>query len=298
MTSLPPAGVARTPRWHVGAVLVAWACLLGLGGCGGGGPSKESFVADADRICRADSAPLASVKAPTSFPELSETALTVATAVDTQLPKLRALDRPGADDAPVDTMLRSLAGVSAAAKALQTAASGNDEEGTATAARDIGTRARSASDSGRAYGFATCGGSVQPAANASIEGAKTVLKAGYVVEAEQLCQQTSSQLDDLPEADTPEAEARVIDSGVRLLEEMVRDLRALTPPPGDETTLEEYYEAQQQVIDKAREAGAAASAGNERLFERQAEEFSVLTTAANAKADAYGIDDCGTRASF
>ncbi|HEX2193171.1 MAG TPA: hypothetical protein VHH09_08250, partial [Acidimicrobiales bacterium] len=257
MTSLPPAGVARAPRWPARAVLVASACFLGLAGCGDGGPSKESFVADADRICRADSAPLASVRAPTSFPELSETAGTIAAAVDTQLPKLRALDRPSGDDAAVDSMLRSLAGVSESAKALQGAASGNDEGGTAAAARDITARARSASDSGRAYGFATCGGSVQPAANASVEGAKTVLKAGYVVQAEQLCQQTSSRLDDLPEADTPQAEARIIDSGVRLLEELVRDLRALTPPPGDEPTLEEYFEAQQQVIDKAKEVGAA-----------------------------------------
>ena len=273
--------------------------LLGLAACGGdGGPSKESFVAQADRICRADSAPLASVKAPTSFPELSETAGTIATAADAQLPRLRALDRPSGDDAALDTMLASLGGVAEAAKTLQGTASRNDEGGTATAARDLAARAKSASDSARAYGLATCGGSVQPAANASVEGAKTVLKAGYVVKAEELCMEASSALDEIPEASSLRAEARVIESGVRILDKLVADLRALTPPPGDETTLDEYYAAQQQVIDKAREAGVAASAGNERLFESHAEQFSVLTTAANAKADAYGIDDCGTRASF
>jgi hypothetical protein len=272
--------------------------LLALAGCGGGGPSKESFVADADRICRAESAPLASVKAPTSFPELSETARTIAAAVDAQLPKLRALDRPSSDDAPVDTMLASLGGVSEAAKALQGTASRNDEGGTATAARDMAARARSASDSGRAYGFATCGGSTQPAANASVEGANTILKAGYVVKAEALCTEASSALDEIPEASSLRGEARVIDTGVRILDKLVADLRALTPPPGDEKTLGEFYAAQQQVVEKAREAGAAAGAGNERLFESHAEQFNVLTTAANAKADAYGIDDCGTRASF
>jgi hypothetical protein len=283
-------------RKFVPALLTAG--LLGLAACGGGGPSKDTFVAEADRICRADSAPLASVKAPTSFPELSETAQTIATAVDAQLPRLRALDRPSGGGAPLDTMLGSLGGVAEAAKTLQDAASRNDEGGTATAARHLAARAKSASDSGRAYGFATCGGSLQPAANASVEGAKTVLKAGYVVKAEELCMEASSALDEIPEASSLRAEARVIESGVRILDDLVADLRALTPPPGDETTLDEFYAAQQQVIDKAREAGAAASAGNERLFESQAEEFSVLTTAANAKADAYGIDDCGTRASF
>lgn len=272
--------------------------LLGLAACGGGGPSKESFVADADRICRAESAPLASVKAPTSFPELSETARTIAAAVDAQLPRLRALDRPSGDDAAVDTMLGALGGVSDAARALQGAAARNDEGGTAAATRDMAVRAKAASDSGRAYGFATCGGSTQPAANASLEGAKTVLKAGYVVKAEELCIEASSGLDDLPEASSLRGEARVVDSYVRILDKLVADLRALTPPPGDEPTLEGFYAAQQQVIDKAKEAGAAASAGNERLFDSVVEQLQVLTTAANAKADAYGLDDCGTRASF
>ena len=272
--------------------------MLGLTACGGGGPSRESFVADADRICRAESAPLASVKAPTSFPELSETARRIAAAVDAQLPKLRALERPSGDDAPVDAMLASLGGVSEAAKTLQGTASNNDEGGTATAARDMAARAKSASDRGRTYGFATCGGSTQPAANASVEGANTILKAGYVVKAEALCMEASTALDEIPEASNLRGEARVIDSGVRILDKLVADLRALTPPPGDEKTLDEFYASQQQVIDKAREAGAAAGAGNERLFESHAEQFNVLTTAANAKADAYGIDDCGTRASF
>ena len=271
--------------------------VIGLAACGDG-PSKESFVADADGICRAESAPLASVKAPTSFPELSETARTIAAAVDSQLPKLRALDRPSGDDAPVDAMLGSLGGVSEAAKALQGAASRNDEGGTATAVRDIAARAKSASDRGRAYGFAACGGSTQPAANASMEGAKTILKAGYVVRAEALCNEASSALDDIPEASSLRGEARVIETGVRILDTLVADLRALTPPPGDEATLHEFYAAQQQVIDKAKEAGAAAGAGNERLFGTIVEQFKVLTTAANAKADAYGIADCGTQASF
>jgi hypothetical protein len=279
------------------AALLASA-VLGAAGCGGGGPSKETFLADADRVCRTESAPLASVKAPTSFPELSDTARTIAAAVDAQLPQLRALERPSGDDTPVDAVLGSLGGVSEAAKALQGAASRNDEGATATAARDLAARARSASDRGRAYGFATCGGSTQPAANASVDGAKTVLKAGYVVKAEALCQDASSQLDEIPEATGLRGTARVIDTGARILEKLVAELRALTPPPGDEGTLNEFYDAQQQVIDKAKEAGAAASAGNARLFDTLADEFNVLTTAANAKADAYGIADCGTKASF
>lgn len=278
--------------------LLTLAGAVGTAGCGGDGPSKESFIAEADRICRAGSAPLASVKAPTSFPELSETSRAMVLAVDTQVPKLRALDRPSGDDRPVDAVLGSLAGVADAAKALQKAAAGNDENGTARAARDMATRAKSASESGRAYGFATCGGSVQPAANATVEGARHILKAGYVVKAEALCQDASSALGELPEADSPQAEARVIDAGVRILDELLVDLRALTAPPGDEATLDEFYDAQQQVVEKAKEVGAAARAGNARLYESLAGQFDVLTTAANAKADAYGITDCGTEAAF
>ena len=282
---------------RAGAALVVGA-LVTLAGCGGGGPSKESYVADADRVCRSGSESLASVRSPTSFPELAETAGKLGAAVDAQLPKLRALERPSGDDAAIDAVLGSLGGVSEAAKALQAAATRNDEKATATAAGDVANRAKSASDSGRAYGFTTCGGSVQPAANASLEGTKTVIKAGYVVKAQAFCQDASSQLDDLPEATSLRSAARVFERGASILEKLIGDLRALTPPPGDEGALNEFYVAQKQVADKAKEAGAAANAGDEHLVESLVEQFDVLTTAANAKADAYGIPDCGTRASF
>ncbi len=271
--------------------------LLAFAGCGRE-PSKGRFLADADRICRTDSAPLASVKAPTSFPELSDTARKIASAVDTQLPKLRALDRPSGDDAPVNAVFSSLRDVSQAALALQTQAAGNDEKGTATAVVNLSNRAKATADSARSYGFTTCGGSMQPAANASLEGAKTVIKAGYVVKAQALCREASSQLDDLPEASSLRSAAQVFEQGAAILDTLIGELRALAVPPGDEATLDDFYAAQQQVSDKAKEAASAAKSGNERLTESHIEEFEVLTTAANAKADAYDLPDCGTRASF
>ncbi len=271
--------------------------LLGLAACGGE-PSKNSFVADADLIRRNDGAPLASVRTPTSFPELAETAGKISSAVETQLPKLRALDRPSGDDIPINALFGSLRGVADAARALQTSAAGKDEKGTATAAVDLSNRGKAAADSGRVYGFATCGGSVQPAVNASLDGAKNVLKAGFVVKAEALCREASSQLDDIPEASNLRGAARAFDQGAAILDKLIGDLRALAAPPGDEATLSDFYSAQQEVSDKAKQAGSAARAGNERLLESHLDEFDVLTTAANAKADAYGIPDCGTKASF
>jgi hypothetical protein len=273
------------------------AVLVGTAGCGGA-PSKSSFLTKADAICRADNAPVASPKTPSSFPELADAAGTLASATDVQVPRLRKLSRPSGGKARTDAVFDSLAGVATAAKSLQAAAATNDEKGTAQSANDMAARSRQASDGAKAYGFTTCGGSTQTAVNATVDGAKKVLKAGYVVKAEAFCKDSSTKLDALPDARTPSQAARSIDRGITILTKLVSDLKGLTPPPGDEATITDYLDAQQRVIDKAGELKDAVAANNGRLFDTLNGQLDVLVTAANAKADGYGLTACGTEGSF
>jgi hypothetical protein len=273
------------------------AVLVGTAGCGGA-PSKSRFLTKADGICRTDNAPLASLKTPSSFPELADAARTLASATDAQVPRLRRLSRPSGAKAQTDSVFNALGGVATAARSLQAAAAKNDDKGTAQAANEMGATSKQAADGAKAYGFTNCGGSTQTAVNATLDGGRKILKAGYVVKAEAFCKDSSTKLDALPDPRTPAQAARSIDRGITILNKLVGDLKGLTPPPGDEATVTDYLDAQRKVIDKAQELKDAAAANNARLSETLESQLNVLVTAANAKADGYGLTACGTEGSF
>ncbi|HWC12182.1 MAG TPA: hypothetical protein VG455_13285, partial [Acidimicrobiales bacterium] len=69
-------------------------------------------------------------------------------------------------------------------------------------------------------------------------------------------------------------------------------------PPRDEQTVKEMVDAQAAAVGKLRDIGAAARANNERRTAALADELNVMETAASAKADAYGIQACGTGSVF
>lgn len=271
--------------------------LFGLAGCGGG-PSKSSFLAKADETCRAANAPVASLQTPTSFPELSGGAAKLAAATDEQVPRLRDLDRPGGDKEPTEAVFTAMSGVAAAARSLQAAADKKDDRATATAANDLSKNARDAGSRARAYGFATCGSSTEGPANSVFEGAKKVVGASFVLQAETLCRQASDAIDALPEVNSLPSLVRFLDKEIPILVDLVARLETLVPPPGKEADVTAFLDAQRKVIEKDKELKAAAQARNEALAAKLDDEDSMLVTAANHRADDLGMSDCGTNAAF
>lgn len=273
------------------AVLLALGATA-LAGCRGG-PSKSSFLTEADDACRNANAPVASLRAPGSFSEVADGAGKLATATADQVPMLSKLDRPGGARVETDAVFSAIAAVGPAATSLREAAAKSDERATAAAAIDLSTKARQAGDGARAYGFFTCGAASQTAATSLTDGTRNVIKARFVSKAEDLCEAVGEQFEGI-EVGTASQALRIFSTLVTAYTKLKTDINALVVPPGDEGAVNEFLEAAQKLIDKVSEFRDAIPRGNSSILEALLKDLSSLNTQANAKADAYGIKACGT----
>lgn len=284
-----PARTARLAACIVPALLLT----LGLDACGGG-PSKEKTIADGDAVCRKANAPLASIQTPGNYSQLAEAAGALATATDDQVARLGELDLPGDDESRLRAFFSALRAVGTAARQLKEGADKSDDKATAAAATQMSTSAKDAADRGRAYGFTVCGSSTQTAAGLVVDGAKSRVKAAFVSKGRAVCEEASDEVLDLAEPTDLRSLGRFMDALIPIAERVDEELHALAVPPGDEQVVKDLLDAQAVATAEAREMGAAAKASNERLTGALTEELDKLQTAANAKADAYGLQACGT----
>ena len=280
------------------ALAASLALAATLVACGGGGVSKSDFVAKADAACTTGNGMLAIAAKPSSLPELATAAGTVVASVDSQTAALRKLEAPGDEEAAVAGVIGALAEVGAQAKVLQEAAGKTDDAATARAANDLRGKTDSAATQAKAYGLAVCGQGLQAPVATVIEGGRTILKAAFVARAENLCTAANRKADALSSPSSLAGVARYLAAYLPIEEKLFADIRALTVPPGDDTTVADMLAAQDKVIAKDKELQAAAQRGNAALFDRLDAEETELVTAANAKFDAYGLRACGTLSSF
>jgi hypothetical protein len=291
----------------IAAVVVGALVLAGAGVGGvvlamkGGAPSRTEFVADADDICRPANGPVAAIVKPTSYPELATAAGTVSTTVNAQVGQLRALDQPGGEaKAEVAGVLAALEGTSAAAKRLQDAAGDQDDTATIAATKDMASQATDARTRATTSGFAACSIGMQPGIDAVFGGTQSVIKAGFVAQADVLCRRAANDTEDIdfPQSDTGRALAAFLGELIALFDDLVDDIRALPVAPGDEATVSEILTAQDKVQDKNREVQDAAADEDIDRFDALNAESVTLTTAADAKWDAYGLGSCGSNFGF
>ena len=283
-------GPVRTTTAVAGLALAAALTACG----GGGGVDKPEFVAKADAACGPGNGTVGAIAKPSNLPELATAAGTIATTVDGQVEALRKLDAPKDDRPVVGTFIGALADVSAPARALQEAAGKNDDAGTARAANDLKAKADAAATQAGSYGLNACGKGLQAPVGNVFEGGRTVLKAAFVARADALCTAATRRADSLPEPTSITTMARFLSSYIPIEEKLFADIKALVVPPGDDATVAEMLAAQDKVIARDKELQAAAQQRNERQFDRLYEDSAALTTAANAKFDAYGLRNCGT----
>lgn len=280
--------------WRRGAVaaLAAVSMTAALAGCGG--PSKSSLLTKGDEICRTSTAPLQSVKKPTNYPELADAATTVAKASDDQAAKLGGLGVPGGDKDEVRAMLSAIGALGASARRLHESAARTDDKGTSEAANEAAAKSKEAAERARAYGFTACGVSSEGAVNTVFEGANGIVKAAFVAKAEAYCKEAINKEDAIREPRNQAGFAAYLDAILTLEERVVDQLRDLAVPPGDGPTVAEMIDTRVKLNAKGRELTNAMRAGNGRQQAAIADELVVLGTAAAAKADAYGIRECGT----
>jgi hypothetical protein len=280
-----------------GPFVGALALAAGLAACGGG-ESKSGFVSKADGACGPGNTSLAGVAKPSNLPELATAAGTVVSTVDAQAGALRKLKVPGDDKATVAGMVGALADIGPSAHALQDAAGKTDDAATARAANELKGKTDNAATQAKAYGLTACAQGLQAPVATVIDGARTVIKAAFVARAESLCTAANHKADALSEPSSLAAFGRFVTSYLAIADKLFADIKALAVPPGDDTQVAEMLAAQDKVLAKEKEAGAAAQRGSQSQFDKALEEVTTLGTAANAKFDDYGLKNCGTLSSF
>jgi hypothetical protein len=274
------------------AALAALSLTAVVAGCGG--PSKSSLLSKGDEMCRASNAPAQSLEKPTSYPELVEAAGALAATAAAQEARLQDLGIPDGDKGEVRPILAALRGLAGSARRLQESAARTDDEATSQAAGEAAARSRDAAGRARAYGFTACGIATEGPVATVYEGARGIVKAAFVARAEGLCREAIDEEGRLPEPRGQSALPEYLDAVLALEERVVEGMRALPVPVGDETTVAELIETRARVNAKGRELTGAMRARNGRRQAAIADELVVLGTAAAAKADDYGVRQCGT----
>jgi hypothetical protein len=279
------------------ALATALTLAAALSACGGG-VSKESYVTKADGACGPGNGTLAALAKPSNLPELATAAGTMATTVDSQAAALRAIDPPGEDKAVVATMIGALAEASAPARALQEAAGKADDAATARAVNDLKAKADAAAAAAKGYGLASCAVGMQAPVGTLVEGGRTILRVAFVARAESLCTAANRKAEGLAAPTSLASFGRFLANYIPIEEKLLNDMKALTVPPGDETTVAEMLAAQDKVIANDKDTQAAAQKGNAAQVDKHDDLNTTLITAAHAKFDAYGLRKCGSLGNF
>jgi len=280
------------------SIVAVLALAAGAAACGGGGPSKADFTAKAGAACAPGNATLGEVAKPSSLPELGTAAGTVASTADAQAAALGKLKAPSADKAAVAGIVRAIADAGPAARAVQDVAGKTDDAARARAATDLKAKGDAAAQQATSYGLTGCAVAVQGAANNIFEGTRSILKAAFVARADSLCAEGNRKVDALNSGKSLSAYSRFLATYLPIEEKLFNDIRALAPPPGDETTIADMLAAQDKVTAKDKEIQAAAAKGSASQVDRLEDEESTLVTAANSKFDAYGLRNCGSLGNF
>jgi hypothetical protein len=283
-------------RVRLTVLIPAVAVATALTACGDSGVKKPAFVTKADASCAVGNSAISGVAKPSNAPQVAAAAGTATTTIDGQVASLRSMKMPGgADKKTIDGIIVAIGDVSGPTKALQDAATKNDEQGMAVAGAELSKKADAAATQAQGYGLAQCGTGLKPALGTLMTGTRDVLKASYVTRGEAACRDTEKKTNALPEpgASLPSL-GRYLDSYVPLVSKLVSDLQGLPTPPGDEATIGDLHASLDALVAKIKEIGAAAKANNPRLMAALFEEANLASTQVNAKFDAYGLKACGS----
>jgi len=297
-----PAPPGRTSKTGLIAAVVAVAVLLGAGvgvflaGSGGGAPSKAKFIAAADAICARTNTPIVALAKPSSYPELGSAVGTVVTAADTQVAELEKLKVPGGTEGvQAKGVFSALSATDVAVRGLQSAAAGKDDALTANAATEVSTQLSSASAQAQAFGFTACGTGMRGGMDNLMGGTNAVIKTSFVAKADSLCREGSRTFEaiPMPSKDVKDV-ARYFGQLLQVSNKLLADLKALPVPPGDGAVVADMLAAQENVLAGFAEMRDALMANDARRYAAATAQEATLTTAADAKFDAYGLRVCGS----
>lgn len=280
-------------RRSAGALAVLFLFGAALAACGGG-PSKSSFIRQADGACAAAAKPVANLAKITKYADLAKAAASLVTAGTAQADELAKIGRPDGAKADIDAIVGGLQELGTASGKLETAAKASDQAASIAATHATSAAYKGASEKAGAYGFASCGVGLQGAVETIFGGSQAIVRAEFITKAAASCGKASAAIDRLPEPTSEAAFIRLIDSAVVIYTGLVADLRKLTVAPGDEDKVRDILAGADQFLVKIKEYRNALSSRDARKIEALDAELSRLTTATDAKFDEYGLEGCGT----
>lgn len=277
-------------RSRIIAVPIFAACVVVAAACGSDSdskdkaPTKAEYITSADKICETGDKKLEDetkdldANDDQDFNKYRD--LTVASLED-QLKQLRDLTPPEGDADAVDKVYDSL---QSAVDAL--------DKATPETLTDVVPKLEEASTLAKDYGMKTCG--QEDEAEPETTGSRTTAPAAnaptkeeYIVEADEICSSLQQEFgtaaanisDTSPEADI-EVFQETVSASIR---DHADQLRALTPPAGDEDTLDGVYSELEGVADTIETTPA-----NELLT------IDDPFAAADQAAQDYGFQVCGS----
>jgi hypothetical protein len=116
-------------------------------------------------------------------------------------------------------------------------------------------------------------------------------KTDYITRADAICSEANAALGSLPASDAATLAAQEVD----ITQNLVDQLKALGIPSEDQITLQQYLDAEQEILDNQKKVQLAQERG-----EASTAEFTtaIATAEAAAKtaAETYGFQECGTGA--
>jgi hypothetical protein len=128
---------------------------------------------------------------------------------------------------------------------------------------------------------------------ASTPGLATPLsKDEFVQQADDICEETAVGIENISSDDSEQIAAEEL----ALTESQLDQLRSLAPPEEDQTTLDDFFSALEDLVDALDTRALALERGDDSAAAEAETEISTAETELADAANAYGFKECGTTA--
>jgi hypothetical protein len=297
------------PFFGRGRGVVAGLLVLALAACGGGddgadGTQRASFIAEGERLCSELKSRLDTI-----FLDFAPTLPQRATAYSQVVPlgrefsqRFAALRPPEEDRARIEAGLGDYnRGLDQLDEGVRAAQAGELER--SNGAFDAAFQSFARSDGVmRSYGFTVCAEAKTTRGVAVLSEAERRVvrqeKQAYIDRADAVCREGNQRLkpfeDQAFSRGIPDLTTwrTFLTAALPVFDDVLKRVRALTPPPGDEATVSAMLDEFDRALAAARRAIDAAAGGDQRAFDAALDEATTFAKRGDDQSKAYGFRDC------
>jgi hypothetical protein len=284
--------------------LLALAAACGGDDDAGDGAHKAAFIAEGERLCSELKSRLDTI-----FLDFAPTLPQRATAYSQVVPlgrefsqRFAALRPPEEDRARIEAGLGDYnRGLDQLDEGVRAAQAGELER--SNGAFDAAFQSFARSDGVmRSYGFTVCAEAKTTRGVAVLSEAERRVvrqeKQAYIDRADAVCREGNQRLkpfeDQAFSRGIPDLTTwrTFLTAALPVFDDVLKRVRALTPPPGDEATVSAMLDEFDRALAAARRANDAAAGGDQRAFDAALDEATTFAKRGDDQSKAYGFRDC------